>query len=66
MNLTPKEEAKRLVDKMHLINSIKVAKLCAIIAVNEILKETKLHDKTTYQHGRTAYWNEVKLEIEKL
>ena len=41
-------------------------KQCALIAVDEIIKETKLHDKTIYQHGRTAYWQEVKQEIELL
>ena len=41
-------------------------KQCALIAVDEMIKETKLHDKTIYQHGRTAYWQEVKQEIELL
>ena len=43
-----------------------IPKNCLLIAVNEIIKETKLHDKTIYQHGRTAYWQEVKQEIEKI
>ena len=42
------------------------AKQCALIAVDDIIKETKLHDKTIYQHGRTFYWQEVKQEIEKI
>jgi len=42
------------------------AKQCALIALDEVLKETKLHDKTIYEHGRTVYWQEVKQEIEKL
>jgi hypothetical protein len=71
MNLTAKEKAKELVDKFMLHNSYQSivwynAKQCALLAVDEIIKETKLHDKTIYQHGRTAYWQEVKQEILKL
>jgi hypothetical protein len=67
MNLTPKEKAKMLVNKFkyytrafnetngwqdHLYN----AKQCALIAVDEILKETlDIH-----------YWQQTKTEIEKL
>ena len=43
-----------------------ISKQCALIAVDEIIKETKLHDETIYQHGSTFYWKEVKQEIEKL
>ena len=43
-----------------------VASKCALILVKEIIKETKLHDLTCYQHGRTSYWENVKKEIEKL
>jgi hypothetical protein len=64
-----KEKAKELVDKF--IQYVPAeeefewdyAKQCALIAVYEIIKETKLHDKTIYQHGRTAYWQEVKQGI---
>jgi len=62
-----KEKAKELVDKF--INATDYngyGTECALIAVDEIIKETKLHDKTIYQHGRTFYWQEVKQEIEKL
>jgi len=75
--MTPKEKAKDLVSiywntKVETINVIEsimskeLAIKCALIAVDEIIKETKLHDKTIYQHGRTAYWQEVKQEINKL
>jgi hypothetical protein len=75
--MTPKEKAIYLYrnyliffpefysEKEYYYNEDK-AKQCALIAVDEIIKETKLHDKTIYQHGRTFYWQEVKQEIEKL
>jgi hypothetical protein len=67
MNLTPKEKAKMLVNKFkyhtrafnetngwqdHRFN----AKQCALIAINEILKETLNVD----------YYQQTKTEIEKL
>lgn len=66
--MTPKEKA------IYLVNSFSKVGLqqrnegiaCALIAVKEIIKETKLQDKTIYQHGRTFYWQEVKQQIEKL
>jgi hypothetical protein len=79
--MTPKEKAEELVYKyQYLVNtwdcyndeSLEIIyrlpdmKECALITVDEIIKETKLHDKTIYQHGRTFYWIEVKQEIEKL
>ena len=78
--MTPKEKAKELIrefkkyayypktkdDELFVKELKENAKQCALIAVDEIIKETKLHDKTIYQHGRTFYWQEVKQEIEKL
>ncbi len=78
--MIPIEKAKELVKKFRMYsfttdydyeakgakNEYHNAEKCAIIAVDEIIKETKLNDKTIYQHGRTAYWQEVKKEIEKL
>ena len=68
--MTPKEKAKELVEKydstLTYLESKSKAKQCALIAVDNIIKETKLHDKTIYQHGRTFYWKEVKQEIELL
>ena len=62
-----KEKAKELVNKFSDLEDgemyIGKAKQCALIAVDEIIKETKLHDKTVYEHGRTFYWQEVKQEI---
>ena len=46
-------------------NTIK-SKQAAIMAARIVRDESLLHDKTTYEHGRTAYWNEVILYIELL
>ena len=58
--MTPKEKAEELVDKyyeFHYIN-YELAKQCALIAVDEILK--------TNPYKARNYWQEVKTEIEKL
>jgi len=58
--MTPKEKAKELVDKFYEILPYWVneqdAKQCALIAVDEILKDTI----------NIYYWQEVKTEIELL
>lgn len=63
--MTPKGKANRLVDKMLYCYQGHIdeyaAKQCAIIAVDEILKEYWSHDT-----NRRDYWKEVKQEIEKL
>jgi hypothetical protein len=73
--MTPEEKAKELINKfaiylranlMYDEDADEDAKQCSLIAVDEIIKETLLHDETTYQHGRTSFWKEVKQEIEKL
>ena len=69
--MTPKEKAKHLVDKYFEKFSddsgcgwdIDCSKICALIAVDEILEEIYYTESTTY--GCT-YWQEVKKEIEKL
>jgi hypothetical protein len=68
--MTPKEKAVELVDKfckltrwkMGQEDYIKRAKQCAIIAVDEIIKELE------YGVGKSAteWWHEVKKEIEAL
>ena len=63
--MTPQEKAERLVDKYVEMEYLKdfqgmyfpLAKQCALIAVDEILKEVVL---------TTMYWQEVKQEIQKL
>ncbi len=72
-NISPKEKANELIRKYKSLD-IKYSSYedgdgwreCVLITIDEIIKETLLHDKTTYQHGRTAYWIEVKNELLKL
>jgi hypothetical protein len=40
-----------------------VAKQCALIAINELIKE---HEQDTHDDDRWEYWIKVKQEIEKL
>ena len=65
--MAPKEKAIEIIDKYkRCVAGYYAVKKCALISVDEVIKVTKLHDLTIYQHGRTAYWQEVKLELEKL
>jgi len=64
--MTPKEKAKKLVDKMWIYSlpnangSWQNAKKCALIAVDEVLYML-IGDNLVID-----YWKEVKQEIEKL
>jgi hypothetical protein len=69
--MTPKEKAKELFDKCELSCAgilcfdddwEALAKLCALIAVDEILKNDTIF---LYVH-HLDFWKEVKQEIEKL
>ena len=70
--MTPQEKAKELVDKFYFdlpqwVNT-EDAKICALIAVDEILKILE-DDENIYVLGDSSYinfWNNVKQEIEKL
>jgi hypothetical protein len=56
--MTPKDKAKELVDKYWTFSFdifFEEAKECALIAVDELIKETG-----------SKYWYDVKQEIEKL
>ena len=61
--MTPQEKAKELVDRFSfrikttecISNNSKNAKECALIAVEELIKETS-----------SKYWYDVKHELEKL
>jgi hypothetical protein len=68
--MTPKEKAKELYFKMHSQEQIvsKEAKQCALIAVDEIIKEySNVRPMFVYiTPPRLRYWQEVKQEIEKL
>ena len=68
--MTPKEKAIELVEDMHDAPETgynEHAKVCALIAVNEILSDYKnylIHENTEYKGLK--YWQEVKQEIENL
>jgi hypothetical protein len=68
--MTPKEKAKWLVLKYLRINNntkewfnIHIAKQCALIAVDEIIKQESTYDPF---FSDINYWQEVKQEIEKI
>jgi hypothetical protein len=69
--MTPKEKAKELADRFY--NEVKYmerAKVCALIAVDEILTVVKFYEKQNCRllidNMKVLYWQEVKQEIEKL
>ena len=80
--MTPKEKAKELIDTyLDIENKFNVdlfcdecgieraAKYCALIAVDEIIKEINITSyliKFQIDYGIYLYWEKVKEEIEKL
>jgi len=69
--MTPKEKAKELINKYfdvipHRHTSRKLAKKCAIIAVEEIMEATQKFTLKGKSHPIYVYYEEVKQEIEKL
>jgi hypothetical protein len=70
--MTPKQKAEDIDDKM--FNQIfpsyqasKLSKLCALIAVNEIINSNPHSNPlNTEVYSTMDYWQEVKKEIEKL
>jgi hypothetical protein len=69
--MTPKEKAEKLVLKYLRLQEpnynwfhSKLAKLCALIAVEELLSETEEFDGMRVINN--PYWMEVRNEIEKL
>ena len=66
--MTPKEKAKELVNKYLQIYDGRVpqAKQCALIAVDEIIKELTEEISPSVHGFRHKYYQEVKQEIEKL
>jgi len=78
--MTPKEKVKELVDRFREFadgTDIKTdryspniekqnAKQCALIAVDEILKEIDDNYDTLHSADRKKYWQEVKKELENL
>lgn len=75
--MKPKKKAKQLVDKYHLSNdflefsmdgdgmSIEQAKVCAIILVDEQIREYDDYD-IEYMGDREMYWFMVKEHIEQM
>jgi hypothetical protein len=70
--MTPKEKAKELVSKFNfehtgqtyiLHQTVDESKRCALIAVDELIKEERKTDDY-YEIG--SYWQEVKQEIQEL
>ena len=59
--MTPKEKAEELVHRMELYTGNDIAKQCALIAVDEILKRNQ-----PIQGHFWDYWEQVKKEIELL
>ena len=75
--MTPKEKADELFDKYsyelsnHIFNgTFDIAKQCALIAVDEVLKTNTLENRNcgfvTLCEKHKEYWQEVKQEIEKI
>jgi hypothetical protein len=61
-----KEKAEELyVGFWSLTNNSRIAKQCALIAVDEIIKECEKFFEAISEN-RKLYWQEVKQEIEKL
>jgi len=80
--MTPKEKALSLLDKMETqtysyqeyagANSsiaeigYEAGKKCALILVDELIKEYPSFPRGTWEESRALYWLEVKKELEKL
>jgi hypothetical protein len=67
--MTPKEKAKELVDEYYQLlgeyifnGHFDIAKECALVAVDELIKETSFE----VPNIRERYWQEVKQEIKLL
>ena len=67
--MTPKEKAEELMLKYYELipmNTVSFAKQCALITVDEIIKELTEEISPSVHGFRHKYWEEVKQEIEKL
>ena len=64
--MTPKEKAEQLLNRFYFdttLNELEASKECALIAMDEILFIVSKYNDT---QAEVSYWQEVKLEIEKL
>lgn len=71
--MTPKQKAEELFDKMLYNDGDKyhhcshyVGKNCALITVDEIIKEINNNYDTLHSADRKQYWKGIKKEIENL
>jgi hypothetical protein len=68
--MTPKEKADELyVGYWYLTNDSRIAKKCALIAIDEILNfdlKAKNESQFIIERRIEEYWQEVKTELEKL
>ena len=64
--MTPREKARELFDKFKKNNKDTIfnAKKCALIAVDEIIKDQNGDDSTV--GNKVWWWQQVKQEIEQL
>jgi len=66
--MTPQEKAKELIRQFYSVGAIE-CKQCALIAVDEIVKEIQCNEFDFQLHVPMSvykYWENVKHEIEKL
>lgn len=72
--MTPKDKAQELVDRYYFLYGDgylgSMHKQCALIAVDELIKEQEIWKKTVKNNigfeEKTTYWQQVKQEIENL
>jgi len=72
--MTAEEKAEQLTHRFYEIENDsqyygvnwKIAKQCALIAVDEILDSSPMYNTGFEYESNLDYWNEVKNEIEKL
>jgi hypothetical protein len=74
--MTPREKAEELLHKMYVVDAYddyddismeyRYAKLCALIAVDELIKENESIENIVNGGLNKQYWESVKQEIEKL
>jgi hypothetical protein len=64
--MTPKEKAQELFDKLLRVEYPWPAKECALIAVDEIIRELTEEISPSVHGFRHQYWIEVEHEISKL
>ena len=66
--MTAKEKAEKLVERMQAQRymSLGAAAQCALICVDEIIKNEFDSDGKPYKENNIYYWEEVKNEINKL